>query len=63
MRRFFFKDMAYRRTRVGLTVLGIGVLSMLILLFGGIMYGLRWQAQRYVSWTGADLWISRERSG
>lgn len=63
MRRFFLKDMAYRRMRVVLTVLGIGVLAMLILLFGGIMYGLRWQAQRYVSWTGADLWISRERSG
>jgi len=63
MRRFFLKDMAYRRMRVVLTALGIAVLSMLILLFGGIMYGLRWQAQRYVTWTGADLWISRERSG
>ncbi len=63
MRRFVLKDMSYRRTRVALTALGIAVLSMLILLFGGIMHGLRWQAQRYVSWTGADLWISRERSG
>ena len=63
MRRFFVKDMAYRPMRVALTALGIAVLAMLILLFGGIMHGLRWQAQRYVSWTGADLWISRERSG
>lgn len=63
MRPVFLLDMAYRRWRVLLTVLGVAVLATLILLFGGIMNGLRWQARRYVSFTGADLWVSRERSG
>ncbi|MBM3214163.1 ABC transporter permease [Candidatus Poribacteria bacterium] len=63
MQALFLRDMAYRRLRVLLTVLGIAVLATLILLFGGIMNGLRWQARRYVSFTGADLWLSRERSG
>lgn len=63
MRAFFLLDMAYRRWRVLLTVWGVALLATLILLFGGIMNGLRWQARHYVSFTGADLWISRERSG
>jgi putative ABC transport system permease protein len=63
VRAFFLRDMRYRRLRVVLTVLGVAVLSTLILLFGGIMNGLRWQARQYVRTTGADLWVSRERSG
>ena len=46
-----------------MTVGGVAALCMLILLFGGIMRGLRWQAHHFVSSTGADVWISRERSG
>ncbi|MDA1192276.1 MAG: FtsX-like permease family protein, partial [Candidatus Poribacteria bacterium] len=61
--RLFLRDMNYRRLRVVLTILGVGMLSTLILLLGGIMNGLRWQAQRYVNFAGADAWISRERSG
>jgi putative ABC transport system permease protein len=63
VRAIFLLDMVYRRWRVLLTVFGVAVLATLTLLFGGIMNGLRWQARRYVSFTGADLWISRERSG
>ncbi|GIX06884.1 MAG: hypothetical protein KatS3mg115_1287 [Candidatus Poribacteria bacterium] len=63
MPRFWLRDLYYRRLRVVLTVLGVALLSMLILLLGGIMNGLRWQAQRYVRFVGADAWISKERSG
>jgi len=63
VRAFYLLDMFYRRWRVLLTVGGVAVLATLILLFGGIMNGLHWQARRYVSFTGADLWLSRERSG
>lgn len=63
MPTFFLLDMIYRRWRVLLTIGGVSLLVMLILLFGGIMNGLRWQAQHYVTFTGADLWISREHSG
>lgn len=63
MSAFFLKDLRYRRWRVVLTVMGIAVLATMILLFGGIMHGLRWQAHRYVNFTGADLWIAKERSG
>ncbi len=63
MRSLFLKDMAYRRLRVILTIVGVALLSTLILLFGGIMNGLRWQARRYVDFSGADVWVSRERSG
>lgn len=63
MRPIFLKDMAYHKARVGMTVVGIVVLIMLILLLGGIMNGLRWQAKRYPEFTGADVWVSRERSG
>lgn len=63
MRSIFLKDMAYRKARVVLTTLGVTVLVMLILILGGIMNGLRFQAQHYVKSTGADIWISKERSG
>ncbi len=55
--------MQYRRARVVLTSLGITVLISLILLLGGIMNGMRIQAQQYVKSTGADIWISAEGSG
>ena len=63
MKSFFLKDMQYRRARVVLTSLGITVLISLILLLGGIMNGMRIQAQQYVKSTGADIWISAEGSG
>lgn len=63
MNTTFLKDMAYRRTRVAMTVIGITVLIALILLLGGIMNGMRIQAQQYVISTGADIWISAEGSG
>lgn len=63
MKNLFLKDMRYRRARVVLTALGIIVLISLILLLGGIMNGMRIQAQQYVKSTGADIWISAEGSG
>ena len=63
MRSVFLKDMAYRKARVVLTTIGIFVLVVLVLLLGGIMNGLRWQAQRYFEFTGADIWIAKQRSG
>ncbi len=63
MNTLFLKDMRYRRTRVILTSVGITVLVSLILLLGGIMHGMRIQAQQYVKSTGADIWISAEGSG
>ena len=63
LRGIFLKDMAYHKGRVMLTILAIMALVMLILLIGGIMNGLRWQARRYPEFTGADLWVSGERSG
>jgi putative ABC transport system permease protein len=55
--------MAYRRARVVLTTIGVTVLIALILMLGGIMNGMRIQAQQYVNSTGADIWISAEGSG
>ncbi len=63
MKNLFLKDMQYRKARVVLTALGIIVLISLILLLGGIMNGMRIQAQQYVKSTGADIWISAEGSG
>ena len=63
MKSFFLKDMQYRLARVVLTAIGITVLISLILLLGGIMNGMRIQAQQYVKSTGADIWISAEGSG
>lgn len=63
MNTLFLKDMRYRQARVVLTAIGITVLISLILLLGGIMNGMRIQAQQYVKATGADLWISSEGSG
>ena len=63
MNTTFLKDMAYRRARVVLTAIGITVLIALILMLGGIMHGMRIQAQQYVNSTGADIWISAEGSG
>ena len=63
LRSIFLKDMAYRRARVVLTTIGIAVLIALILLIGGIMNGLDWQAGRYVEFTGADIWIAKAKSG
>ena len=63
MNTFFIKDMRYRQARVVLTAIGITVLISLILLLGGIMNGMRIQAQQYVKSTGADIWISAEGSG
>ena len=63
MKSVFLKDMAYRRTRVVLTAIGITVLILLILFLGGIMNGMRIQATQYVKSTGADIWISAEGSG
>jgi len=59
----FLKDMSYRKARVVLTTIGVAVLITLILLIGGIMNGLHWQADRYVRFTGADLWFSKAKSG
>lgn len=55
--------MAYRKARVILTTIGITVLIALILMLGGIMNGMRIQAQQYPKFTGADIWISAEGSG
>jgi len=63
MHSVFLKDMAYRKARVVLTTIGIFVLVALVLLLGGIMNGLRWQAKRYFEFTGADIWIAKKRSG
>jgi len=63
MKNLFLKDMRYRQARVVLTAIGITVLISLILLLGGIMNGMRIQAQQYVKSTGADIWISAEGSG
>ncbi len=63
MKNLFLKDMRFRQARVVLTALGIIVLISLILLLGGIMNGMRIQAQQYVKSTGADIWISGEGSG
>jgi len=63
MHSIFLKDMAYRKARVVLTTIGIFVLVVLVLLLGGIMNGLRWQARRYFDFTGADIWIAKQRSG
>lgn len=63
MKNLYLKDMQYRKARVVLTALGIIVLISLILLLGGIMNGMRIQAQQYVRSTGADIWISAEGSG
>ncbi len=63
MKTLFLKDMRYRQARVVLTTLGITMLISLILLLGGIMSGMRIQAQQYVNSTGADIWISAEGSG
>jgi putative ABC transport system permease protein len=59
----FLKDMAYRKARVILTTIGITVLIALILMLGGIMNGMRIQAQQYPTFTGANIWISAEGSG
>lgn len=61
--RFLWKDLRYRRGRAALTVAGVASLSMMILLFEGIITGMYWQASHFVESTGADVWISRERSG
>ncbi len=63
MKYLYLKDMRFRQARVVLTALGIIVLISLILLLGGIMNGMRIQAQQYVKSTGADIWISGEGSG
>ena len=63
MNNLFLKDMAYRKARVILTTIGITVLIALILMLGGIMNGMRIQAQQYPKFTGADIWISAEGSG
>lgn len=63
MNTFFLKDMRYRQARAVLTAIGITVLISLVLLLGGIMNGMRIQAQQYVKSTGADIWISAEGSG
>ena len=63
MNTTFLKDMAYRRARVAMTAIGITVLVALILMLGGIMNGMRIQAQQYVKSTGANIWISAEGSG
>ncbi len=63
MQSIFLKDMRYRLVRVVLTTFGIIFLVWLILLLGGIMNGLRWQARRYFEFTGADLWFAKEHSG
>ena len=63
MNNMFLKDMAYRKARVILTTIGITVLIALILMLGGIMNGMRIQAQQYPKFTGADIWISAEGSG
>ena len=63
MNNIFLKDMAYRKARVILTTIGITVLIALILMLGGIMNGMRIQAQQYPKFTGADIWISAEGSG
>ena len=63
MNSIFLKDMAYRKARVILTTIGITVLIALILMLGGIMNGMRIQAQQYPKFTGADIWISAEGSG
>ncbi|MCY4401412.1 MAG: ABC transporter permease [Candidatus Poribacteria bacterium] len=63
MKYLFLKDLRYRQARVVLTALGITLLISLILLLGGIMSGMRIQAQQYVNSTGADIWISAEGSG
>lgn len=55
--------MAYRKARVILTTIGITVLIALILMLGGIMNGMRIQAQQYPTFTGANIWISAEGSG
>ena len=54
MTHIFLKDMAYRRTRVVMTVIGIVVLITLILLLGGIMNGMRIQVQQYIRSTEAN---------
>ncbi len=61
--RFLWKDLRYRRGRAALTVAGVASLSLMILLFEGIITGMYWQASRFVESTGADVWVSRERSG
>ena len=63
MNSIFLKDMAYRKARVILTTIGITVLIALILMLGGIMNGMRIQAQQYPRFTGANIWISAEGSG
>ena len=63
MKNLYLKDMRYRRARVVMTAIGITLLVSLILLLGGIMYGMRIQAQQYVKSTGADIWISSQGSG
>ncbi len=63
MNSIFLKDMAYRRARVILTTVGITMLIALILMLGGIMNGMRIQAQQYPKFTGANIWISAEGSG
>ncbi len=63
MNSIFLKDMAYRKARVILTTIGITVLIALILMLGGIMNGMRIQAQQYPTFTGANIWISAEGSG
>jgi putative ABC transport system permease protein len=63
LNNLFLKDMAYRKARVILTTIGITVLIALILMLGGIMNGMRIQAQQYPNFTGANIWISAEGSG
>lgn len=63
MNTTFLKDMAYRKARIAMTAIAITVLIALILMLGGIMNGMRIQAQQYVKSTGADIWISAEGSG
>jgi len=55
--------MAYRKARVALTTAGIAMLTMLILLMGGMMNALKIQARQYVESTGADIWVYNEGSG
>ncbi|MDE0184175.1 MAG: ABC transporter permease [Candidatus Poribacteria bacterium] len=63
MKSTFLKDMAFRKARIAMTAIAITVLIALILMLGGIMNGMRIQAQQYVKSTGADIWISAEGSG
>ncbi|MBX9584542.1 MAG: ABC transporter permease [Gemmataceae bacterium] len=52
-----FKDIRYHRFKFFSSVLGVGLLLMVVLAIGGIIRGVIYDSATIVTETGADLWV------